>query len=115
MPITCVSRACAASSAWATVAAGAVKSSAAWLRAKTSSGSSSTIDARAAAPPIASPRSRPIQGWPGRSVAPESRAPGVSATARTSIRPMRPDAPSTAIPTRSSMRAASPLTSRRPR
>ena len=50
---------------------------------------------------MASPRSRPIQGCPGRSVAPESRAPGVSPTARTSIRPMRPEAPTTAIPTSS--------------
>ena len=59
------------------------------------------------APPIASPRSRPIQGLPGRSVAPLSQAPGVSLTARTSIRPMRPEPPTTAIPTPSAI-ASSP-------
>ena len=95
------------------VAAGAVKSSTAWLRAKTGSGSSSTMTPLAA-PPIASPRSRPIQGWPVRSVAPESHVPGVSPRTRTSIRPMRPEAPTTAIPTSSAIARPSPLTSRGP-
>jgi len=102
VPITWTRRACAASSAWATVPAGAVKSSAACDTAKTSMGSSVTTTPSGAAP-SASPRSRPIQGWPGRSVAPDRRASGVARTASISIRPMRPEQPSTAIPTFSAM------------
>ena len=98
VPMTWTQRACAASAAFSSVASGAVKSITACALAKTSSGSPLTVTPRAE-PPIASPRSRPIHSWPGRSVTPQSMVPGSSCTARISICPMRPAAPSTATRT----------------
>ena len=97
VPMTWTARACAASSAKATVAAGAVKSITACARAIASTGSSVTMTP-AAAPPITVPTSCPTQSLPVRSTAPTRWQPSVASTSRTSIRPMRPDAPVTTMP-----------------
>ena len=79
------------------MAAGAVKSITACARAIASTGSSVTVTPTAA-PPIAVPTSCPTQSLPSRSTAPTRRQPSVASTSRTSIRPMRPDAPVTTMP-----------------
>ena len=97
VPITWTARACAVSSANATVAAGLVKSITACARAIVAIGSSLTVTP-SSAPPSAAPRSRPTQSCPGRSSAPTSRQASDASTSRTSIRPIRPETPVMTIP-----------------
>src|SRR5262249_47065229 len=94
--MTWTMRACAASVAKATVEAGTVKSSTPWTLANTGRGSSVVGTPRGLIP-ATSPMSRPIAGEPLASTPPATTQPGVSASARVSVWPMRPAAPSTAI------------------
>ena len=95
VPTTWTMRAWAASSAKKVVAEGAVKSRTPSVAAKTVSGSSVTLTPSGGRPARV-PASWPRAGEPSRSTAPLRVQPSVSVTARMSIRPMRPSAPTTA-------------------
>ena len=82
--------------AWATVAAGTVKSITA-LAAAMAAALSVTIFTPLASTPATSPASRPMRVAVGPSMAPAKVMPSVAAICRTSIWPMRPAAPATAI------------------
>src|SRR3954451_1940779 len=97
VPTTCTMPVFAAISAKPTLAAGAVKSSTPSAWAKAASGSS--VIARFARPaPARRPASSPKAIEPGCSIAPASVHPSVSEMVLTSMRPMRPPAPTTTRP-----------------
>ena len=86
----------AATLAWATVAAGTVKSITV-LAAAMAAALSLVIFTPQASRPASSPASRPMALLLGNSLAPPKVMPSVAAMRRTSIWPMRPAAPTTAI------------------
>ena len=98
VPITCTARACAASAANSTVAAGEVKSTTACALAKASSGSSVTVTPSAgAAHRLADVAARSRHARRVRRIPPAAACP-TPAQDRISVWPIRPDAPVTTDP-----------------
>ena len=96
VPITMATPFSLATLACATVASGMVKSITHWA-ARMAAALSSPISTPLASSPAISPASLPSALEPGLSLAAASVTPSVRAIWRTSIWPMRPEAPTTAI------------------